>query len=378
MPFAHPLFITLVAVAATVRGCGDTVEALSGRIAEAVRPATAVDHLPSHIAVSVGKLAPAERARYMAYQATYESALAAGDEAAIWLAAERYVAAAAPNFLRDNMILNLGDRAAAAGDRARAAEWYRLAEREGKTESRRFEARLLLIRNLLLDGQEAEARQMIEAIPQYGVGGLDTRLKVTQAGARSRMLLNVGEYDAARLSLLSQNPPPGAGDLRDLYLSEAAGLAYSLGTGDAAAGVAFRSSLLERYPDIAQPPFLEHLADEARRAGRTEVSAAALEMLRSRYPETRAAVKAHGRAAVKALQAGDRAGAEEHLQFLRDSPRPGYWQRWAISESRRYDSLFQSDSDATDPPTGTVEPFAPPQPSEVLQPRPDPAFSPPK
>ena len=385
MPLAHRLLIIFVAAAATHRGCGDAVEALSKRIAEAASPATAVDRLPSHIAVSVRKLSAAEQAKYLTYRATYEAALAAGDEAAIWLAAERYVTAAAPGFLRDNMILNLGDRARDSGDLTRAEEWYRLAQREGKDASRRSGARLHVIRTLLRQGRKEEARQMIESIPQHGVGGLDTHLKVAQAGSRSQWLLAIGEHDAARLSFLSQNPPPGAGDLRDLYLREGAGLAYTLGTGDAAEGVAFRASLLDRYPDIARPPFLQHLADEAARAGQPGVSATALDMLRDKYPQTRAAASAHGQAAMRALRANDRAGAAEHLRFLRESARPGLWRQWAVAERRRYDALFTSDPapsdlvpsevDGTDPPTGGFESFTPPGASEVLTPRPDPTFA---
>ena len=357
-------FLTLFATSQLLWGCVRSSETAASVAAEArqfFRPAEPppaepppaepawVTALPEYTRKYVRWLSPNEREKYAAYLAELEAA--GEDEAAGWAAAERYVAVAAPNFLRDNMMENLAARADQDGRVEEALAWSRKLQAEGRVESRRFAAVGAEIRTLLRAGRRDEARRLIYAIPQHGVGGVDTDQKVIHASSRSDYLLSLGELDAARLSFLSQSPPGGDEEVLDFYLGVGEGLAYSLGARDPAAGLAFRQSLLDRYPAAATPTFLQHLAAEARAAGKTELREETLNRMRQEYPAADETAEAFGAAATEAVRAGDKEAARRYLNALLDHPDPGRWRDWAGRERRRIDPLFASDLDP-DPPRG--------------------------
>ena len=162
--------------------------------------------------------------------------------------------------------------------------------------------------------------------------------------------------------------------MRHYYGELGADLAYAVGSGSPADGLAFRKSLLEKYPSARTAPFLRETADEALRAGRPEVQTAALASLLADFPDAQETVLAHGTAAQRAMREGDGAAAESLLKdLLKSGAKDRLSQKmrtWAAGELRRRDPLFVTDF-TEGPGAGREAPAAGPVPDPAVSTPPD-------
>ena len=305
---------------------------------------------------------PARR-ELLAFNRRMWAAINAGDETRKWAEVVQYVRSAPPSLVRDNLLLSLSFRAKENEDRDVEIEWLTFLVEKSERPGYRQMARYMLMDALLGAGRREEARAMVEAIPQAGVGGIRERDQVSAAFERSKYLVALGDVAAARQSFLSQTPAPGAREARREYLNHAARLAVQLSiSAEPAVALDFRRTLLERYPELATPDFLKETLLSAELAKEPVVRRAVFDSLVKQYPHSGAAAYARYTYARDALSEADFGTARPHLRAIVDAPRARRDLReWAAAALR----------------SGGVPAAAGPAGGPSLLPVPDPAFTPP-
>ena len=304
---------------------------------------------------SVAALSPEERQRLAAFEAEQLRLSAAGEIDAQRRSSLAYVDAAPPNTVRDTVMHNLAKKALRRSDTAEAEKFYAKLQEEGVSTYHRRRGTQGLFKLLFQDGRTAEAEELVRAMPQHGVGGVDSLAKVADAEVRSGFFLSLGKLEEARQSFLSQQPPADAERrVRDAYIESARRLAATMTIiGDAPQALGFQMSLLQRFPRVASPEFLGDVYQSARASGDGVAEEAVLDLARARHPDH---PRTYGLLEFAARHADDPARAARYRAAAEAHP---YAATAAAARARRAAGLG-TDGDAQKPPT--------------LSPVPDPAF----